>query len=436
MGVVLDPLTAALVCIGIMLVMLNAGLPIAFAVGFSSMIVGFIMYGGVALEKLGWTTFHTVFNTAWTPLPLFTFIGCLIAQTKIGEDLFGAARLWLSRLPGALVVSSIMGQAGMAAALGASATTILAIGPVSIPELERYNYDRKMSMGALTCGGVLGPLIPPSATAIIIAGLMNMSLGPLLVAGIVPGIFLAVMLSMVPVIMSIRNPALGPPAGAVSWSARFRSIKRVWPIALTFFCILGSIFFGIATATEAGGVGAFIVLVVAVAVYGVRGKAIYEAMILTVRINAQIMFILVGAGFFSYIVGSQTLARQLVEWVTAVGPHPILVVVMIQILLLILGCFIDGMTIMMITIPIFTPLIVSMGLNPLWFAVLYLVNMEMSLITPPMGINFFLVKNVFNISSTDLMKGVFPYLMVLVVFLFILVAFPKITLWLPGLMIQ
>jgi C4-dicarboxylate transporter DctM subunit len=431
----MDPLTAALVCIGIMLVMLNAGLPIAYAVGFSSMIVGFFTFGTVALEKLGWTTFHTVFNTAWTPLPLFVFIGSLIAQTKIGEEIFGAARLWLSRLPGALVVSSIIGQAGMAAVLGASTTTIMAIGPVSMPELERYHYDRKMSLGALTCGGVLGPLIPPSATAIIVAGLMNMSLGPLLIAGILPGILLAVMLSLVPIIMTIRNPALSPTAGAVSWSERFSSIKRVWPVVLTFLAILGSIFFGIATATEAGGVGAFIVLVVAVVGYGVRGKAIYEAMIMTVRINAQIMFILVGAGFFSYIVGSQTLARQLVEWVTAVGPHPILVVVMIQILLLILGCFIDGMTIMMITIPIFTPLVVSMGLSPLWFAVLYLVNMETSLITPPMGINFFLVKNVFNIESIDLMKGVFPYLIVLVIFLFILVVFPEISTWLPGLMI-
>lgn len=431
----MDQLTAALVCIVIMLVMLNLGLPIAYALGFSSMIVGFFTFGTVALEKLGWTTYHTLFNTAWIPLPLFAFMGCLIAQTKIGEDLFGSARLWLSRLPGALVVSSIIGQAGMAAVLGASAPTILAIGPVSIPELEKYKYDKTLALAALTCGGVLGPLIPPSATAIIIAGLMNMSLGPLLIAGIVPGILLAIMLSMVPVLKCTMNPSLGPPAGKVSWSERVVSLKRVWPIVLTFFAILGSIFFGIATATEAGGVGALIVIIVAVIGYGVRGKAIYEAVIQTVRINAQIMFILVGAGFFSYIVGSQTLARQLVEWVTVVGPHPILVVVMIQILLLILGCFIDGMTIMIITIPIFVPMIKSMGFNPLWFAVLYLVNMEMSLITPPMGINFFLVKNIFEIDTIDLLKGVAPYMAMLVIFLFVLVVFPQISLWLPGLMI-
>jgi len=431
----MDQLTAALLCIGIMLLMLNTGLPIAFAVGFSSMIVGFILSGGVALEKLGWTTFHTVFNPAWTPLPLFTFIGCLVAQTKIGEDLFRAARLWLSRLPGGLIVSSIFGQAGMASVLGASAPTILAIGPVSLPELERYHYDRKLSLGALTCGGVLGPLIPPSGTAIIISGLSgaDVSLGRLLIAGIVPGILLAVMLSIVPVVRCARNPNLGPAPGRVSWSERFSSLKMVWPVFLTFICILGSIFFGIATATEAGGVGALIVLIVAVLVYGVKGKTIYKAMVQTVTINAQILIILVGAGFFSYIVGSSSLGRQLGEAVAAVG-NPILVVIIIQVVLLILGCFIDGMTIMFITIPIFMPMITALGLSPLWFAVLFEVNMEMALITPPMGINFFLVRNVFNIASGELFWGVLPYLVMLVIFLFVVLAFPPISLWLPGLM--
>ncbi len=433
----MDHFLAALLCIAIMLIILNTGLPIAYALGFSSMIVGFLTYGTVALEKLGWTTFHTLFIPAWIPLPLFTFIGCVIAQTKIGEDLFGAARLWLSRIPGALVVSSIMGQAGMAATLGSSAATILSIGPVAMPELERYHYDRKISLGALTCGGVLGPLIPPSGTAIVISGIAGavVPLGRLLIAGIIPGILLAIMLAIVPIFICTRNPSLGPPAGKVSWSDKLSSLKRVWPVMLTFFAILGSIFFGIATATEAGGVGAFIVLIVAVMGYGVRVKGIYKAMIDTVRINAQIMFILVGAGFFSYIVGSQKLAKQLVDWVSVVGPHPILVVVMIQILLLILGCFIDGMTIMMITIPIFMPLILSIGLDPLWFAILFEVNMEIALITPPMGINFFLVKNVFHISSTDLFKGVLPYLAMLIIFLFILVAFPPLSTWLPSLMI-
>jgi C4-dicarboxylate transporter, DctM subunit len=431
----MDQLTAAITCIVLMLIMLNTGLPIAIAVGFSAMIVGFLTNGVVSLEKLGWTTFQTVFQQAWTPLPLFCFIGCLVAQTRIGEDLFKAARLWLSRLPGGLIVSSIFGQAGMAAVLGASAPTIMAIGPVALPELKRYNYDRRLSLGALTCGGVLGPLIPPSATAIIISGLAGQSvpLGQLLIAGILPGILLACMLSFVPIVRCARNPALGPAAGRVAWSERFRSLEKVWPVALTFFAILGSIFFGIATATEAGGVGALIILVVSVIVYRAGWKEIKAAMIETVSINAQILFIIVGAGFFSYIVGSSALGRDLAAFVKEFG-NPLLVVIAIQVALLILGCLIDGMTIMMITIPIFFPLITSLGLNPVWFAVLFEVNMEIGLITPPMGINFFLVRNVFKIDSGDLFWGVLPYMVMLVAFLFILVAFPSISTWLPGLM--
>jgi C4-dicarboxylate transporter, DctM subunit len=432
----MDQLTAAITCIVLMLIMLNTGLPIAIAVGFSSMIVGFIMAGPIALEKLGWTTYQTLYVAAWTPLPLFTFIGCLIAQTAIGEDLFRAARAWLSRLPGGLIVASVFSQAGMAAVLGASAPTIMSIGPVAMPELQRYKYDRKLSLGALTCGGVLGPLIPPSGTAIIISGLagQNVPLGQLLIAGIVPGILLAIMLSLVPIFRCARNPELGPRPEGVTWGERFTSLKRVWPVALTFFAILGSIFFGIATATEAGGVGAIITLFVAVAVYRARWKQIKNALIETVSINAQIMFILVGAGFFSYVVGSSALGKQLADLVSEFG-NPILVVIAIQIALLILGCLIDGMTIMFITIPIFFPLITALGLNPLWFAVLFEVNMEVGLITPPMGINFFLVRNVFKIASGDLFWGVLPYLIMLVAFLAVLVAFPALTTWLPGLML-
>ena len=433
----MEGLTPVILCLVLMILMLNIGLPIAYAVGFSAMIVGFFTYGAVALEKLGWTTFQTLFIPAWTPLPLFCFIGFLIAQTKIGEDLFRAARAWLSRVPGALVVSSVLAEAGVAATLGSSAATILTVGPVAMPELERLSYDRKMSLGALTCGGVLGPLIPPSATAIIIAGLAGavVPLGRLLIAGIVPGLLLAVLLSIVPIVKCARNPSLGPAPGRVTWSERFSSLKRVWPVLVIFFSILGSIFFGIATATEAGGVGAFIVMIIAIFVYGLKARDIYRAAIDTVKVNAAILFIIVGASFFSYIIGSGSLSKQLIGWVEVLGAEPILVVICIQVLLLILGCLIDGMTIMVITIPIFLPLVVSMGLNPLWFAVLYEVNMEIALITPPMAINFFLVRNVFKISSSDLFEGVLPYLAVLVIFLFILVAFPPLSIWLPGLMI-
>lgn len=431
----MDYNTASILCAGLMFFLLLLGVPIAYSLGFSSIVVGYFAFGGFALQKAGWTTFQLLYNLTWTPLPLFTLMSYLIAETKMGEHLFRTARNWLSRLPGGLFVAGIIGEAGMAAALGASGPTIIAVGNVAVPEFKRYSYSKPLGLGALTCGGVLGPLIPPSATMIIFAILANVPLGRLFIAGVVPGIILAVMLSLVPVIMCARNPELGRAAGKVSWGERISSLKLIWPVVLVMFGILGSIYFGIATPTEAGGVGCFIVLVIAVLFFNLRLKGLYRAMVKTAVLNSTIMIILVGSSFFTYVFGSSSIAQKLSVLIASLNLPPLAVVVAIMIFLLFLGCFIDGITIMMLTIPIFIPIIIDLGFDPLWFGILFVVNMEIALITPPMGINFFLVRNSFNISSVELIRGVWPFLIVLVLFLAITVAFPQLSLWLPGLMI-
>ncbi len=418
-----------------MLLFLMLGVPIAYSLGFVSIIVGIITFGGACLPKIGWITFHLLYNLNWTPLPLFTLMACTIAETRIGEDLFRAARNWLSRVPGGIIAASVWGEAGMAAALGASGPTIIAVGKVAVPEFERYHYSKALGLGALTCGGVLGPLIPPSATMIIYAIMSNVPLGRLFIAGIIPGVILALMLSIVPIILCARNPALGGAVGAVSWGERFSSLKRVWPIALVMACVLGSIYLGIATPTEAGGVGSFVVLVIAVTFYRLRLKGLYRAMLETALINAMILIILVGASFFSYVVGSSAMAESLATFVKSLGISPVLVIVCIMLVLLILGCFIEGITIMMLTIPIFVPMVMALGYNPLWFGILYVTNMEIALITPPMGINLFLVRNTFDIQTMELLRGIAPFMIVLILFLALMVAVPQLSTWLPGMMI-
>ena len=418
-----------------MLFLLLIGVPIAYALGFSSILVGYFAFGSFALQKAGWTTFQLLYNLTWTPLPLFTLMSFLIAETKMGEHLFRTARNWMSRLPGGLFVAAILGEAGMAAALGASGPTIIAVGNVAVPEFKRYSYNKAIGLGALTCGGVLGPLIPPSATMIIFAILANVPLGRLFIAGVVPGILLALMLSLVPIFLCARNPELGSAAGKVSWRERISSLRLIWPIVLVMFGILGSIYFGIATPTEAGGVGCFIVLVVAVLFFDLRLKGLYRAIVQTAILNSTIMIILVGSSFFTYVFGSSSVAQKLSAVIASMNLPPVAVIVAIMVLLLFLGCIIDGITIMMLTVPIFVPIITELGFDPLWFGILFVINMEIALITPPMGINFFLVRRNFNISSMDLVKGVWPFLIMLVLFLAITVAFPQLSLWLPGLMI-
>jgi C4-dicarboxylate transporter DctM subunit len=432
----MDATAAAIICVSIMLVMLLIGIPIPFALGFSSILIGTIAYGTTILEKVGSTTFYLVYNFVWTPLPLFTLMACIMAETRIGEDLYRAARNWLSRLPGGLISASIMGEAGMAAALGASAPTIIAVGKVAAPEFERYGYNKGFSIGALACGGVLGPLIPPSATMIIYSVLTNVSLGRLFIAGIIPGIILALMLGALPVILCARNPSLGPVGASVTWAERFSSLKKIWAVALIFVFILGSIYLGIATPTEAGGIGAFVVLVIAVLFYRLRWKNLYQAMIEAALINAMLMFIFVGAQFFSYVIGTSSLAENMTSFVVNANLPPYLVIGMIMVLLLVLGCFIEGITLLMLTIPIFLPLIMALGFDPLWFGILYVTNMEMGLITPPMGINLFLARNTFNVPTGELLKGIAPFFVMLLVFLAIIAAFPQLSLWLPSLMVN
>jgi C4-dicarboxylate transporter DctM subunit len=430
----MDFTTAALVCVIGMLFLMLLGTPVVYSLGFTAAAVAFFFFGAPSLEKLGWTTFSTLFNLNWTPLPLFVLIACLISETKIGEDIYVAARSWLSRVPGGLIVTSIFGEAAMAAAVGTSSAALLAVGKVADPEFKRYGYDRDLALGAMCCGGVLGPLIPPSAGFIIYGVLAETSIGHLFMAGIVPGIILAIMLAATAIIICWRKPSLGPPVGGVSWGQRFSSLKKVWPIVAVMISILGSIYFGIATPTEAAGVGCVVVFIIAIAVFGMRWKELRRALFETAIINGMILFMMVGAWLFSYVIGSSGVAKTITDFVTSAGLSPWLVIVAISVLLLILGCFIDGITIMLLTVPLLTPVIVELGFDPVWFGVLYVVNIEIGMITPPMGLELFLMRTVFDVPVGRLLRGVWPFLIVLLIFLIIIIAFPQISLWLPSMM--
>ena len=426
---------SAAVCVAIMLFLLLVGVPIAWALLSSSIVVGFAFFGMSALDKLGGQTFYFLYNLSWTPLPLFVLLGCLIAETTIGYDLFKAARNWLSRVPGGVISATILAEAGMAAALGASAPCIVGVGKIAVPELEKLKYKKSFALGALLTGGILGPLIPPSAVMIIFAILTNSSVGRLFIAGVIPGIILAAMLSMAAVLFCLRNPSLGLPAGPVAWKERFASLRRIWPMLIIIFSILGTIYLGIATPTEAAGVGCFVVLILAFSLYRMRFKALYRALVEAAIVNAMLMVTVIAAQFFSYIVGSSVLAERMAAFIHSANLSPWLIVIGINILLLVLGCFLDGMTIMLLTIPVLVPLLTQMGFDSLWIGVWYVVNMEIGLITPPMGINLFLTSSVFGISNMELIKATLPFLAVCILFLALILGIPQLSLWLPGIML-
>jgi C4-dicarboxylate transporter DctM subunit len=431
----MDFTTAAIVCVLGMLFLMMMGMPVIYALGFTALVVAFFTYGSLSLDKMGWLTFNTLFNINWTPLPLFVLIACLIAETKIGEDIYRAARSWLSRIPGSLIVTSIFGEAAMASAVGTSAACILAVGKVAEPEFKKYGYDKGLALGGLSCGGVLGPLIPPSAGFIIYGVLAEASIGRLFMAGIVPGVILATLLAATAITLCWRKPELGPALGGVAWKTRFSSLKRVWPIVVVMLSIIGTIYFGIASPTEAAGVGSVVVLILGIAFYRLRWEGLRRALLETAIINGMILFMMIGAWLFSYVIGTSGVVDTITGFVTNSGFSHWWVIIAINILLLILGCFIDAITIMLLTVPVFVPIIVALGFSPIWFGVLYVVNMEIGLITPPMGLTLFFVRGAFDIPMGKLLRGVLPFLIVLFIFLAILIAFPQVSLWLPGMMI-
>ena len=426
--------TAAILCIVCMIFFLVLGVPIAFTLGFSTVVFGVLAFGPMALQKMGLTTFSLFYNYSWTPLPLFVLMACVITATAIGEDLYKAARNWLSGFPGSLVSASIVGEALVASTVGVSGAAIVALGKVAEPEFKRYGYDRNLALGGLMCGGVLGPLIPPSTPLIIYGVIANVSIGHLLIAGILPGVVLAIMLVLVPFIICWRNPKLGPPAGSVSWAVRFSSLSKVWPVVVVLVAIIGSIFFGIATPTEAAGIGCVAVIIIAIMFFHLRLKSLYQAMVEAAVINSMMLVIIVAASFFSYMLASAGVGDFLGGLVTSLSVSPIVIVIAIMILYFILGCLFDAITITILTIPIFAPLLTTLGFDLVWFGILYVVNTEIGLITPPMGINLFFVRNVFNVKTGDLIKGAAPFLITLVIFLFIVLFVPQLSLWLPGMM--
>jgi C4-dicarboxylate transporter DctM subunit len=431
----MNPMLITLTAVLGLFVLMMLGVPIAYSLGFSAVLAGLLAFGTSILPKVGWTPFHMLFNLAWTPLPLFILIGSLIAETTMGTDLFKAAMRWLSRIPGGLIAASILGEAVMAATLGTSAACIMVVGKVAVPEFERHGYNRSLGLGAMLAGGVLGPLIPPSATMIIYSCLTDTSLGHLFIAGIIPGIILAGMLSSLAISICWMRPQYGPPAGSFSWRERFASLSRVWPVVVVILSILGSIYLGVATPTESAGVGCVVVLLLAVFLFGLRWNGIRRAIVDAAVINGMILFILIGAAFFTYVVGSANVAEYLSDFLNSSGLSPWVVIIFMNIVYLALGFILDPLTITFLTIPIFFPLIESLGFDPVWFGIVFVVNTQIGLITPPMAIDLFAVRTVFNIPSGDLIRGVTPFLLLELVFLAIIIIFPQISLWLPSMMV-
>lgn len=418
-----------------LLLLLTTGAPVGVSLGMIG-VLGTLIFGNVGqLARLANISFSRSSEFVFLVIPLFVFMGAVLAEGKIGQDLYTCAQRWLGRLPGSLAIATIFAAAAFGSVCGSSPVTARTIGAISVHEMAKRGYDKRLALGATAAGGTLGIMIPPSIAFIVYGIVTETSVGKLFIAGILPGLLLACMLSLT-VLVSVRlRPQIAPPVEPCSWKMRFASLNGVWPTALLCFAVLGSIYFGIATPSESAAVGALGSLVLAFFMRRLSKKGLLEVMLTTVSTTSMIMLILVGGLFASFILSRLEVAQGMAAALANLPIGRWGVMILINVFMLIFGMFLDPLSIAVITLPVFFPTIVQLGFDPIWFGVIMTLNLELAAISPPVGFNLFVLKGVVpGADMKSIITGSLMFIVPLLLVMVILSLFPQIALWLPSLM--
>ena len=418
------------------MVALLSGMRIAFATAFCGFIGLWVLRGYTPAATLSSMIPHG--HLAVYPLlvlPLFIMMGYFAFYAGITRDLYWAARQWLGHLPGGLAIATIFGSAGFAAACGASTASAAVMGRIALPELKKFGYDDKVSAGCVAAGGTMATMIPPSVLLVIYGFIAEESIGVLLLAGFLPGLLEAFSYSLLLFFRFKINPSLGPPVPKVNWSGRLQSLKGVWGMIALVVLVMGSIYTGIATPTEAAAVGAGGALLLALPRLSIGDFR--SAMLETARATSMIFAIVAGVLIFVHFLGFTGMPAELADNIVQIDTKPIIVLVAVLALYLVLGMFLDGIGMILLTVPIILPAIKALGVDPIVFGVLLVRMVEVGLITPPVGLNVYVLKGVApNISMSNMFRGCGWFVLVDLFNVAILLMFPQIILFIPNAMMN
>lgn len=432
-----EPVAAA-VLLGLLFLLFTAGLEVAFALGIAGL-VGLLWLKGwtVGLGVIGSIAWSNSTNFSFVAVPLFIFMSAILLHSGIGASLYTAVARWVSFLPGGLAVASVFACAIFAAVSGSSVATAATIGMIAIPEMEKHGYNRPLIYGSLASGGTLGILIPPSIPMIIYGLMTETSVGQLYIAGIVPGILLALLFGTYIVLVCVWWPEMAPRAAvSVTWRDRLASLVDVAPVVALIFAVLGSMYFGVVTPTEAAAVGAFVSLVLAAWKRGLGPGALVRSFHDAVRTTGMVMLIIICASVFSHVVALLGVPTALVRAVTGLDLPPVAVFALIFLVLIGVAYALEEISVMIIILPFLFPLVTSLGFDPIWFGVIMVIWLEMGLITPPVGLNLFVIQGLAkNVPASEVIIGATPFVGILLLLVVILVVFPDLALWLPRQMI-
>lgn len=367
-------------------------------------------------------------------IPFFVLLGEFLVRAGIAERTYRALDSWFSWLPGGLIHANIGTATMFSATSGSSVATAATVATVAMPQAEKLGYDQRLFAGAIAAGGTLGIMIPPSINLIIYGFLTETSIPRLFLAGLIPGLLLAVGFMVITAILCKLYPSLGGPSRSASWAERFSGLKHLVPLLALFGVVIGSIYAGWATPTESAAIGVAMAALIAAANRGLTLKVVIDSLIGTVRTTAMVMFVIVGAYFLNYTLGAAGLGRELTALLDNLGLGPYQTLFVIIALYIVLGFFIETMALMIATIPIVVPVVVGLGFDPIWFGILVIVLVEMALITPPVGLNLYVVQAARAKGRfSDVMIGAFPYVVGMFIMILALILFPQLALFLPGL---
>ena len=429
----MDPSIVGILAFAGMMLLIVMGVPIGFAM-LTTAVVGYFIIGrpNFAETQLSITFFDQGTSFVFVAVPLYFMMGQLVQRTNIAYDLYECVYRWLGRLPGGLAISSVVACAGFGAVSGGSVTAVATMAPMCIPAMRRYNYDDALATGSISAAGTLGILIPPSIIMVGYGILTETSIGALFIAGIIPGILMTIGYSATIAIQCMINPELGPLGEKFSMREKVFSLTKVTPVFLTFIVVIGGIYGGIFTPTEAAGIGVLALLVIAIVMRRLNWTNFKQSLLKSVHTSAMIFVIIIGGHMMGKFVVFTGLTEDVISSFTNADLSPLMVMLMISLLYIVLGMVLDVWGMLILTIPFTLPIIIDLGYDPIWYGVYAVIMAELALITPPVGINVYVMaKMAPEVALPKIFRGVAPFFVFTLFLVALITLSPGIAMWLP-----
>jgi len=429
-----SPDTVAIVGFVALFALMLLRVPVGMAMGLVGVTgYAYLTGGAPALKLVGQTSMRTVTSYQFGVIPMFLLMGAFVSASGVSRELFRAANTFVGHRRGGLGLATIVSCGGFAAISGSSVATAATFSTVAYPEMRRYGYPQSFSTGVIAAGGTLGAMLPPSTVLAVYGLITQQDIGKLFQAGILPGLLAMAMYMITIAIICRVKPDLLPTVPKASWQERIAGMKDVWAPVLLFVLVIGGLYGGVFTPTEAGGVGASGAFLLGIARRRLDGEKIRASLLQATRTAAAVFTVLIGALLFGYFLTITQVPQKVTEFLTGLGIGTYGVLALIMLMYLVLGCLMDAMAMIILTVPIIFPVVTQLGFDPIWFGVIIVMTVELGLIHPPVGMNVFVIKSVVqDVTFSSIFKGVLPFIATDILRLVILIAFPIIALWLPS----